>query len=119
MSESPDLPNKSKLEDPEFMDRLGDTLATKVEEFLDDPRWGKNFGQGGILPGSSRDVYADTKTVVDKIRRRERLDGLRLPADVFITIQMTCYHDFGLTVKESYRVLGIYFSSIFSKHEEN
>lgn len=105
--ESPEL-NTSKLENQEFMDKLVDTLATKVEEFLDDPKWATKE----VLSGISRDIYADTKTVVDRIRARKKLDGLRLPADVFIIIQTTCHSDFGLTVKETYKVLGIYFSHI-------
>ncbi len=114
MNKSENL-NGSKLEDPEFMEKLIDALAINVEKFLDDPKWETQE----VLSGISRDVYADTKTIGGRIRAREKLDGLRLPADVFITIQMTCYHDFGLTIGESYKVLGIYFSSIFSKNEEN
>lgn len=102
--------NRSRLESPEFMAKLIGAIAKNVEEFLDDPRWSTD---PRWRPGdASRSVYADTKTVVNAIKEKKKLDNLSLPADVSITIQNTCHSDFGLTIDESYKILSIYFSEI-------
>lgn len=117
MDESINL-NKNKLENPDFMEKLIDAMASNVEKFLDDPRWLNDPGWKWTSLGISRDSYADTKTAVDAIKEEKKLDGLNLPADVFIIMQTTCHSDFGLTPDETYKVLGIYFSEIFLKYKK-
>ena len=110
MDKTPELYG-NKLEDPEFMNKLVNTLAIKVEEFLEDPRWLEWSADTEWHKGSpKRADYADTKTIIDRIRNRQRIDDLVVPADVSIIIQNTSYFDFGLSHKETYRVLYMYFS---------
>ena len=96
---------ENKLEDKEFMDRLVDAVALNVEKLLGDPEFFRQLE-------FDRARFADTKLVIERIRKMEKLDGLKLPADVQNVIRFTAWKDFGLSIEDTYKVLSIFYSQI-------